>query len=266
MSFTAVNTGTTEYLTAGNIAAVHGFTTRIGGVSQGALQGLNLGYHRGDAPGNVEKNYLLLAEALGFDTKNLVLTRQVHADKIRRVTRQDHRTLDHRDYPACDGLITNDPGTGLVIFSADCTPILLWDPVTGAVGAAHAGWRGTAASIAGKTALAMQEAFGCKPENLQAAIGPNIAQCCFETDSDVPNAMLETYGNDANAFILPRGEKFYVNLKGLNALSLQRAGVKNIEISSHCTACDPRRFWSHRKMGDARGSQGAVIFCKEVGK
>ena len=264
MSFTAVNTGTTEYLTAGNIAAVHGFTTRIGGVSQGYLEGLNLGYNRGDDPKNVMENYRILGDAMGFDPGCLVLTRQVHQDGIRRVTKEDHRSLDHRDYPACDGLITNQPGTGLMIFGADCTPILLWDPVTGAVGACHAGWRGTAASIAGKTALAMAREFGCKPENICAAIGPNIGPCCFQTDADVPKAMVDAYGDRAAPFMKSQGSKFYVNLKGLNALSLEEAGVKNIEIAPHCTACDPRHFWSHRKMGDHRGSQGALIFCKEA--
>ena len=266
MLFTAVNTGTTEYITAGNITAVHGFTTRIDGVSQGYLKGLNLGYNRGDESANVVENYHILGEAMGFDPDCLVLTRQVHEDVVRRVTKGDHCSLDHRDYPACDGLITNEPGTGLMIFSADCTPILLHDPQTGAVGACHAGWRGTAASIAEKTALAMIREFGCKPENLCAAIGPNIGPCCFETDADVPKAMLESYGEEAGAFIRPNGNKFYVNLKGLNALSLVRAGVKDIAIAPHCTACDPERFWSHRKVGDARGSQGAVIICKEAKK
>lgn len=264
MSLTAVKKGTTEYLVAGNISAVHCFTTRLGGVSQGCLASMNLGHHRGDLPENIGKNYQLLGDALGFDPACLVLTRQVHGDTIRRVTRADHCSLDHRDYPACDGLITNEPGTGLVVFSADCTPILLWDPVTGAVGACHAGWRGTAAAIAKKTVLAMVREFGCSPENLCAAIGPNIGRCCFETDRDVPDAMLDTFGKDAEPFIAPTGNKYQVDLKALNALALRKAGVQHIEIAPHCTACDPTRFWSHRKMGENRGAQGAIILCKEA--
>lgn len=264
MSVNTVKLGSLEYLVADHISAVHCFTTRLGGVSQGYLAGLNIGANRGDLPGNIERNYKILGDALGFDPGCLVLTRQVHEDGIRRVTEADHKSLDHRDYPACDGLITNQPGTGLVVFGADCTPILLWDSETGAVGACHAGWRGTALSIAGKTAQAMVREFGCKPENLHAAIGPNISACCFETTDDVPKAMLEAFGEDAKAHITPKGDKFHVNLKGLNALSLEKAGVKHIEIATQCTACDPTRFWSHRKMGDARGSQGAIILCKEV--
>jgi YfiH family protein len=131
------------------------------------------------------------------------------------------------------------------------------------VGAVHAGWRGTAAAIGAKAVEAMVREFGCKAENIRAAVGPNIAQCCFETDWDVPQAMLERYGQEVRPFIRSLGEKYYVNLKEVNALSLRRVGVESIEISDLCTACRPDRFWSHRKVGAARGSQGAIILCKE---
>ena len=134
----------------------------------------------------------------------------------------------------------------LVVFTADCTPILLHDPVTGAVGAVHAGWRGTAAKIGAKAVLAMAEHYGAKPENIRAAIGPNIAQCCFETDADVPDAMLEALGEEARPFIRPNGDKYYVNLKEINALWLRKAGVETIEISDACTVCQSDRYWSHR--------------------
>jgi YfiH family protein len=152
----------------------------------------------------------------------------------------------------------------LVVFTADCTPILFHDPLTGAVGAAHAGWRGTAADIAGKTVLAMVEHYGCDPKNIRCAIGPNIGACHFETDADVPDAMIAALGDDARPFITQKGEKYYVNLKEINALFLRRAGVEQIEISTACTACDPRRYWSHRLVGAQRGSQGAVIVRKEI--
>jgi len=264
MSIDTVLCGTIAYLKAGNIPVPNCFTTRIGGVSSGYLEGLNIGANRGDDFENVRENYRLLAGALGIDPTQMVLTRQTHSDIVRRVCSADHMGFDHRVYPECDALITNDPGTALVVFTADCTPVLLYDPVTGAVGAAHAGWRGTAAGIGEKTVRAMVEAFGCDPANIRAAIGPNIAQCCFETDGDVPKAMLEAYGDGAKPYIRPSGDKYYVNLKAINALSLQRAGVVDIEIAPHCTACDPKRFWSHRKMGAQRGSQGAVIVCKEA--
>ena len=170
--------------------------------------------------------------------------------------------VDHDLYPQCDGLITNTPGVSLVVFTADCTPILLHDPITGAVGAAHAGWRGTALDIAGKTVAKMAAEFGCRPEHIRAAIGPNIGPCCFETDADVPLAMRETYGKAAEEWIRPSGKKFYLNLQELNAVSLRQAGVEKIEISDQCTACRSDFLWSHRVTGGQRGSQGAVIVCQ----
>ncbi len=253
-----------EYLIAENISVSHGFTTRVGGVSQGYLGSLNLGAHRGDKPENVTENYRILGAALGFDPTKLVLANQVHGDTVRVVTEQDCLgSLSHRDYPPCDGLVTNTPGVALVVFTADCTPILLHDPVTGAVGAVHAGWRGTAAGIAAKAASAMVSAFGCKKENIRAAIGPNIGACCFETDRDVPDAMIAALGEAVLPYIRQKGDKFHVDLKGINALWLRREGIGNITISKDCTACAPDRYWSHRVTGGIRGSQGAVILCKE---
>lgn len=249
---------------AKNIAAPHGFTTRLGGVSQGYLSSLNIGMHRGDEPENVAENYRRLGKTIGFSTEQLVLANQIHTDIVRVVTKKDCLgSLSHRDYPECDALITNTPGIALVVFTADCTPILLHDPVTGAVGAVHAGWRGTALGIAAKAADAMVSAFGCKRENICAAIGPNIGSCCFETDGDVPEAMVAALGDDARPFISARGEKFLVDLKQINALWLRRSGIANIDISEHCTACRPDLFWSHRVTKGERGSQGAIILCKE---
>ena len=264
MAIITQRNGTLEYLAAEHIPVPHGFTTRLGGVSQGACQGLNISFHRGDAPEAVEENLRLLSQAVGFSPERLVLTRQTHSDIVRTVTRADAQGLDHHTYPECDALITNDPGTALMVFTADCTPILFFDPVTGAVGAAHAGWRGTAADIAGKTVRAMCREFGCQPQNIRSAIGPNLGPCCFQTDADVPQAMVATFGQSVEAWIQPRENKFYVNLKAINAYALRRAGVEQIAISEECTMCAPHRYWSHRYTGGDRGSQGAVILCKEV--
>ena len=264
MSFVIKMLESLEYLIAENIAAPHGFTTRLGGVSQGYLQSLNLGMHRGDKPENVAENYRRLAEAIGFSPAKMALANQTHSDIVRVVTEKDcSGSLSHRDYPECDALVTNTPGIALVVFTADCTPVLFHDPVTGAVGAAHAGWRGTASGIAAKTVDTMVAAFGCKRENIRAAIGPNIGPCCFETDGDVPVAMLDAFGPEAGSYIRKNGEKYFVDLKGLNALWLHRSGVTDIAISTACTCCAPQKFWSHRATKGVRGSQGAVILCKE---
>ena len=259
-----VKNGELEYLVSEGIGVPHGFTTRLGGVSTGHLASLNIGIHRGDEWENVLENYNILSRAMGFDVEKLVLSHQTHTDIVLPVGKAEAGAgLFAPELPECDALITNEPGIGLVIFTADCTPILLHDPVTGAVGAAHAGWRGTAAGIAGKTVAAMVQEFGCDPKNIRAAIGPNIGFCCFQTDSDVPEAIREAYGSEAEKFIRQDGNKYYVNLKEINALSLKRAGVTHIDISTDCTVCQCDRYWSHRVTKGLRGSQGAIIVCKE---
>lgn len=254
--------GGPEYLTSGLFdGARHCFSTRNGGVSAGALESLNLGIHRGDRPGNVLKNYRLLGKAVGFAPNQLVFTRQIHADIVRRVGRADRG--QGLFFPAgadCDALITDEPGTALTVFSADCTPILLFDPVRGAIGAVHSGWRGTALGIAGKTVAAMERAYGCRPEDIRAAVGPCISACCFETRQEVPQAMEAALG----ALALPAirqtdPEHYHVDLKLLNCVWLELAGVRLIDVSPQCTCCEPERFWSHRRTGQQRGSMAAVI-------
>ena len=264
MSIISKKNGTLEYLVAEGISAPHAFTTRLGGVSTGMFASMNIGLHFGDTAENVAQNLQILADELGFDPKKLICTRQTHSDIVRAVTAEDYLGIDHHDYPECDALVTATPGVALKVFTADCTPILFHDPVTGAVGAAHAGWRGTAADIAGKTVRAMEENFGANPENIRAAIGPNIGWCCFETDADVPEAMVNALGDVAKKYVRAENEKYYVNLKGINAEFLKRAGVTRIDISDDCTKCQCDRFWSHRITGKNRGSQGAIILCKEV--
>ena len=266
MSIQTIKCGALEYLTSEGISASHCFTTRHGGVSTGIFDSLNIAVKEGEAEENVRRNIEILGEALGFTADDLVLTRQTHSDIVRAVGRSDCNGCFHRDYPECDALVTNDPGVALMVFTADCTPILFHDPVTGAVGAAHAGWRGTASAIAAKVVAVMGREFGARPEDIRAAIGPNIGKCHFETDADVPDAMRDAFGSEVETYIERRGEKYFLDLKAINALVLRRAGVKYIEISNDCTMCSPDRFWSHRVTRGKRGSQGAVIVCEEVGR
>lgn len=264
MSIQTIKLGSLEYLTAEGITAPHCFTTRYGGVSTGIWESMNIGSSRGDDPANVVENYRILGEQLGFIPEDVVIARQTHSDIVLRVGAK-HRGagLLKEKLPECDALITNEPHVVLKVSTADCTPILFHDPVTGAVGAAHAGWRGTASAIGAKTVEAMVREFGCRAEDIRAAIGPNIGYCCFETDADVPEAMIAAFGDEIRQFIRPAGAKYYVNLKEINALALRRAGVRHIDISLDCTKCQPARFWSHRITGLNRGSQGAIIACKE---
>ena len=252
-----------EYLQSDLLQTPHCFSTRYGGVSEGYLASLNLGVHRGDKWENVWENYRILGENVGFSPEDTVFTKQIHSDIVERVGKAERgRGLLRPVEQGCDGLVTNETGVALTVFSADCTPILFYDPVARAIGACHAGWRGTAQGIALRTVEKMQAEFGCKAENIRAAIGPCISECCFETDGDVPAAMLQSLGAEAEACIRPVGQKYYVNLKGCNALWLHRGGVRQIEIAEECTACEPERFWSHRRVGNARGSLAAIIVLK----
>lgn len=243
---------------------VHGFSTRLGGVSEGQFASLNF---RGsgpepDEPARVQENYRRFCAALGADREQLVLSRQVHQDTVRCVTAADagKGLLRPSDYTA-DALVTNEPGMSLMVFSADCIILLLHDPVTGAIGAVHAGWRGTALDLPAKTAAEMGRLFGAQPRNIRVAIGAGIGPCCFETHDDVPDTMHAAFGGGAAPFIAPRGRKWTVDLKAINAWRLQEAGIPacQIDILSTCTACRTDLYWSHRITGDRRGVQGALI-------
>lgn len=265
MSFHVVKNGALEYLTADSLAgATHAFSTRLGGVSEGVLSSLNLGTHRGDKPENVLENYKIFGNSVGFDPKNIVFSKQLHGCQVVRVGKGNcGEGLVREVTQERDGLITNEKNVVLVVFSADCTPILLHDPVTGAIGAVHSGWRGTAQGIIYRAVQRMTEEFGTKPSDLHAAIGPCISRCCFETHEDVPNAMRQALGAAAEPAIERAGDKFHVDLKLLNQIWLERAGVKSIDIAADCTCCQPDRFWTHRRVGNARGSLAAIIARKD---
>lgn len=246
---------------------IHGFTTRMGGVSEGIYASLNLGANRGDDPTRVRENYRRVCAVLGVDERKLVFSSQVHGDVVRAVTLEDAgKGLDRPvDYDA-DGLITNVPGLTLVVFGADCLTILLWDPVHRVAAAVHSGWRGTAQGIVARGVEAMVRDYGCEPQNILAAIGPGISRCCFETGEEVPQAMTEALGDAALPYIKKQScGKYKVDLKGLNTLWLNRSGIltTNIDVSLDCTMCSPDKYWSHRYTKGERGSQGAMISLRE---
>lgn len=246
---------------AGGVA--HGFSTRLGGVSAGIYTSLNLGSTRGDEPDRVRENYRRFCAAIGADVTRVVMTNQIHSTVIRTAAPSDVKSdLYDREGYECDGLITNTPGLALTIFSADCIPVLLYDPVQRVIAAVHAGWRGTAGDIAGKAARQMCAEYGCRPEEILAAIGPGISACCFETHADVPQAMTAALGDLVKPHIISlENGKFKVGLKEINAALLECAGLEpgHIEISGDCTACLPEKYWSHRATQGQRGSQAAMI-------
>lgn len=171
----------------------HAFSTRIGGVSKGIYTSLNLGLHLEDKRENVLENYRRFSESVGFDYTRISCPNQVHKDNILIVAEEDAgdgitRELTHFEI---DAQITNVKNLPLIVYTADCVPILLADPVNGVVASIHAGWRGTVAGIAAKTVNKMRDTFGCLPENIHAAIGPSIGPDNYEVDKTVIDEILK---------------------------------------------------------------------------
>lgn len=221
-------------------------STRNGGVSPAPL-GMNLSFNVGDAPDNVAANRKLFFEAIGVPMESVAYTAQVHGDTI--------RVIDGAGaYESCDGLITEASGVYCTVTVADCVPIFLVDPVRHAVGAIHAGWRGSAAGIAGKGVRMFAEKFGSVPHDLFAFVGPAVGQCCYVVGEDVARCFPDTATRtDASGT--------YVDLKGENARQLQSAGVPadRIEVSARCTISEPEMFHSHRRDGARSGRMMGVI-------
>jgi YfiH family protein len=224
-----------------------GFSTRVGGVSEGRFASLNFSFITGDERENVVENYRRYADTLGVDMEKMVLTRQVHKDHVHIAREKDFGAMVMRDceLPEADALITDMPGVTLVKFSADCPVIYLLDKKRKAAGLVHSGWRSTAMDIVGKTVSKMTEIYGSKPSDMIAAIGPCIEVCCFEVGNEVAKIFREGYGED----VIERGhEKPHVDLKKVLKMQLGKAGIaeESIAAADMCTGCNLGLFHSYR--------------------
>ncbi len=242
----------------------HGFSTRTGGVSEGIFDSLNLAWNRGDRPESVLENWRRFGAAAGIDATHTVHGRQSHGATVRRARKGDeHSLLTPAPWPEADGYVTNEPGLPLVIFTADCTPLLMQDAQVGVAAAVHCGWRSTVADIE-KNAVEAMAALGAAPERIRAAIGPGIRQCCFQTGPEVPAAIDTLLGGETEGLCRPDKTatgRFRVDLPGTVKRRLIQLGLcaENIDDLGICTMCRPDLFWSHRSMGAARGSQANII-------
>lgn len=242
----------------------HGFTSRLGGVSQPPFHTLNLGFTVQDAPEKVVENRRRAARAVGFPLEDLVALQQVHGDRV-AVVAAEHRGRGALTYetalPGTDAVITNVPGVPLSTYHADCVPVIFLDPVTPAVGLAHAGWKGTALKIAAKTLLEMKKYFGTRVEDCLVAIGPSIGPCCYEVDRPVRDAFGQAFAH-GEAFFRAAGQgKWHLDLWEANASALEEAGVPRDHIftSRLCTGCQRDLFYSHRKENGLTGRMAALI-------
>ena len=246
------------------------FTTRIGGVSPDYYGSLNLGLSTGDSAEHVRANFERLAEAIGISADQMVTAAQTHTKNIRIITAEDagKGVTRPKDYANIDGLITNVPGICLTTSHADCNPVLLYDPVAGAIGAVHSGWMGTLQNITAEAVHAMEKAYGTSPCNLRAAIGPALCRDCFEVDLDVADRFLAAYPYLAEdtGLLVYRGQKAYIDLKGIIKRELVSLGLpeEGIEVSGLCTKEEPELFFSHRRSGTKRGLMAAAILLREV--
>lgn len=244
-------------------AVRHTFSTRLGGVSEGQYSTMNTSFTNGDDFENVQENYRLLCTAVGIDISHLVLSRQTHTNNVRIVTKADCGTgYTKPGFCDVDGLITNQSGVALVTQYADCTPLLFCDPVKRVCATAHAGWRGTVSQIGKVTVDKMAEQFGCERKNIIAAIGPCICPKCYEVDTPVYNAFLNSQINLNGVFSEGKDENhFMLNLVNANKNILISAGIseENIDISDICTCCNHTELHSHRATGGKRGNLAAII-------
>lgn len=245
------------YLKSDKLNPVHGFTTRLGGVSTGLITGFNFGFRVNDNPDSVCENYRLMSCDLGVDLSKTVLSKQTHTDNIRIVTKDDwgKGIVKTSDISDTDALVTNIEGTALTVFSADCTPVLLYDKENRVIAAIHSGWRGTVKNISAKCVKLMREAFGSNPKNIIAAIGPCIGPCCFEFGPDAVDYFDKAYLKPTE------NGKYIVDIQSIISDSLLSCGLlsDNIDISDICTVCHSDMFYSYRKHKDKTGRQIAII-------
>ncbi len=232
----------------------HAFSTRKGGFSSGVYSSLNFGISTADEPEIVAKNRDLFYKY--FDTRqNKVATiKQVHGGGVAVLDKPTWFNYE------ADAMITNKRDLLLIINTADCLPILFYDPVKNLIGAAHAGWRGTVASIARNVVTALKDNYSSKPEDIKAVIGPGIAGDCYQVDDKTIQEFRDADFPDS--VYTPDGSGHFLldNLKA-NLFVLEQAGVlaENILSLELCTHCDRDLFYSHRRDGRARGSHWAGI-------
>lgn len=235
----------------------HAFSTRLGGGTPAPLDSFNLGRHmdgeetRQDAMENRKR----LCSAFNLPFDKLAVPGQRHTSNV--------HFLDDSNFAAnqvnlsdIDAVATSSCNQPIMLHFADCVPVILVDDLQELLVVVHAGWRGTAGSIT-KVAVKTLLAHGAKLEHIKCAIGPAIGSCCYQTGADVAEAVAATVESSAGLLQLRQGV-FYPDLKALNALQALESGVRSVDVTSLCTACHPKMFYSHRQSGGLTGRQGAL--------
>jgi len=233
-------------------------STRIGGVSQNPYYSLNLGYHVGDTHDSVAENRRRFCNKLDIDVGSMVISQQIHGNTTIVIddSHKGHGAYGHEDaISGADAMITTSRGIALAVFTADCVPVMVVDPVRKAIGIAHAGWRGALHKIAARTVLKMRDTFGTQPTDCLVALGPSIGPCCYRTGEDVISQFRSAFGP---AVCIAEDR---LDLQLAVELQLAHAGVEKSNISSSrlCTACNTDLFYSYRAEGGQTGRMMSVI-------
>ena len=253
---------------------VHGFSTRLGGVSQGIYESMNLSFTRGDNEDAVRENYRRLSDAMGFSMGDIVTSDQTHTTNVHVVTETDRGNgiTKPRPYTDVDGMITNVPGLVLATFYADCVPLFFVDPVHKAIGLSHSGWRGTVGKIGKVTVEKMAEEFQTDPSELYAAIGPSICQDCYEVGKDVAEPFEKLFSQERyqdvslkNILTEKVNGKYQLDLWRANEAILLGAGIlkEHLSMTDICTCCNPGYLFSHRASKGRRGNLAAFLMLKQ---
>lgn len=227
-----------------------GFTTRSGGVSLPPFDSLNLGTGTTDSPESVRENYQILYHFLSIREENAALMRQVHSATVRVVEQGGI-------YADTDGILTVTPGLLLGVRTADCVPVLMYDPYQRAVGAIHCGWRPIVDDILERALGMLRAEWNSRPEDIFVALGPSAGSCCYEIGDDVIERL-------APSSVLNRNGRRYADLQGEITSRLRSAGVgkDHIEPIPHCTICNHALYFSHRRDGVLSGRMMGYIFLK----
>lgn len=240
----------------------HGFSTRIGGVSQGIYDSMNLSFSQGDNEENVRENYRRMAKVLQVTEDSFVKAAQTHTTNVHKVTAANKKT----ELQDIDGLVTDERGICLVTTYADCVPLFFIDPIHKAIGLSHSGWRGTVGKMGQATLQKMAEEYGTEPKDVIAAIGPSICQDCYEVSEDVIERFQEAFDKKywRELFYQKENRKYQLNLWKANEIILEEAGVlkQNMAITNVCTNCNREVLFSHRGSKGQRGGLAAFMALK----
>ena len=245
---------------------IHGFSTRLGGVSKEHLSAMNLSFTRGDDPDNVMENHRRFAAALGYDEKRLVFSDQVHKTEFHKVTEEDvgKGIVRESDIKEIDGLVTDVRNVPIITFYADCVPLMFYDPVHHVIAMAHSGWKGTVGRIGEKMVSYMGSEYGSKPSDVICVIAPSICQDCYEVSEDVAEQFIEMFGLKEELLYKKPDGKYQLNLHKACEMILLDAGVlrEHIDITDICTCCNPEFLFSHRASHGMRGNNAAVMMIR----